>query len=88
MSSALIRGSEGTGRAREKKIENENCTILIPEGNSYCRLKSSARGPRFKVLSERLSIEIDILIRSPIQVLTEINAEAKCNRWFTVAVCH
>ena len=28
--------------------KNENCTILIPKGNSYCRRKSSARGPRFK----------------------------------------
>ena len=38
--------------------KNENCTILIPKGNSYCRSKCSARGPRFKVSSEGLSAEI------------------------------
>ena len=27
--------------------KNENCTISIPKGNSYCRRNSSARGPRF-----------------------------------------
>ena len=52
------------------EIENENCTILIPKGNSYCRRKSSARGPWFKVSSEGLSAEIDILLLSPIQVQT------------------
>ena len=35
-----------------KKIEN--CTILIRKGNSYCRRKSSARGPWFKVSFEGL----------------------------------
>ena len=62
----------------EKKIEkNENrkfkkmkIILYYPKGNSYCRRKSSARGPRFKVSSEGLSTEIDILIRSPIQVQT------------------
>ena len=49
-----------------KKIEY--CTILIPKGNSYCRHKSSARGPRFKVSSEGLSAKIGIPIWSPIQV--------------------
>ena len=49
----------------------ENCTILIPKGNSYCRHKSSARGPRVKVSSEGLSAEIDIPLRSPIQVQTK-----------------
>ena len=53
-----------------KKIEN--CTTLIPEGNSYCRRKSSARGPRFIVSSEGLSAEIDIPQRSPIQVQTKV----------------
>ena len=37
------------------KMKNENCTILIPKGNSYCLRESSARGPRFKVSSEGLS---------------------------------
>ena len=55
-----------------KKMKNENCTILIPKGNSYCRHKSSARGPRFKVSSEGLSAEIDIPQRSPIQVQTKV----------------
>ena len=54
-----------------EKNENENCTILIPEGNSYCRRKSSARGPRFKVSSEGLSAEIDIPQQSSIQVQTK-----------------
>ena len=45
--------------------------MLIPKGKSYCRRKSSGRGPRFKVLSEGLSTELDILIRSPIKVLIE-----------------
>ena len=54
-----------------KIMKIENCTMLIPMGNSYCRCKSSARGPRFKVSSEGLSTEKNILIRSPIKVLTE-----------------
>ena len=49
----------------------ENCTILIPKGNSYCRRNSSARGPRFKVSSEGLSAEIDIPLQSPIHVQTK-----------------
>ena len=32
--------------------------IFIPKGNSYCCRKSSARGPRFKVSSERQSAEL------------------------------
>ena len=44
-------------------------SLLIPNGNSYCRRKSSARGLRCKVSSEGLSAaEIDIPLRSPIQV--------------------
>ena len=35
------------------------------------RMKSSARGPRFKVSSDGLSTEIEVLIRSPIQEVTE-----------------
>ena len=54
----------------KKKIEN--CTILIPKGNSYCRLKSSARGLRCKVSSEGLSAEIDIPLQSPIQVQNNV----------------
>ena len=46
---------------------------LIPKGNSYCRRKSSARGPRFKVSSEGLSAEFDIPLRSPIQVQTKVD---------------
>ena len=51
-----------------KKMKIENCTILIPKGNSCCRRKSSARGLRFEVSSEGLSTEMDILIWSPNQV--------------------
>ena len=53
------------------KNEIENCTILISKGNSYCRRKSSARGPRFKVSSKGLSAESDILLQSPIHVQTK-----------------
>ena len=53
------------------KKKNENCTIIIPKENSYSRRKSSARVPRFKVLSEGLTAEIDIPLRSPIQVQTK-----------------
>ena len=53
--------------------KNEKCTILIPKGNSYYRYKSSARGPRFKVSLEGISVEIDILIWSPIQVQTWVD---------------
>ena len=35
------------GHKNEKKIEN--CTMLIPKGNAYCRRKSSARRPRFNM---------------------------------------
>ena len=51
--------------------ENENCTILIPKGNSYCCRKSSARKHWFKVSSEGPSTEIDIPLRSPIHVQTK-----------------
>ena len=67
-----------------KKIEN--CTILNPKGNSYCRRKNSARGPRFKV--EELLTEIDMLIQSHIQVQTEANvALPHFTRQLAVAVC-
>ena len=29
-------------KKKKKKKKIENCTILIPKGNSYCRCKSSA----------------------------------------------
>ena len=42
----------------------------------------------FKVLSEGLSAEIDILQRSPIQVQTEADvAYPHCTRQLAVAVC-
>ena len=46
-----------------KKMKIDNCTILIPKGNSYCRHNSSARGPPFKVSTEGLSEEIDIPVK-------------------------
>ena len=61
------------GRRLLKKKKIENCTILIPKGNSYCRCERSARGPRFKVSSEGLSAEIDIPQRSPIKVQTRVD---------------
>ena len=52
-------------------------------GNSYCRRKSSARGPWFKVSSEGLPTEIDILIPSNIQMtdvcLTPVYQAVDCN---------
>ena len=45
----------------------ENCTMLIPKGNSYCHPKRSTRGPWFQVSFKRLSPEIDLLIGSPFQ---------------------
>ena len=53
------------------ELKIENWTIIIPKGNSYCYRKSTARGPPFKVSSEGLSEEIDLLLRSPIQVQTK-----------------
>ena len=53
-----------------EKKKNENCTILISKGNSYCCRKSSVKEPWFIVSSEELSTEIDILILSPIQAQT------------------
>ena len=58
-------------RVDREENENENCTILIPKENSYCRFKNSVRGPRFKVSPKGLSAEIDIPLRSPIQVQTK-----------------
>ena len=55
----------------EKK--DENCTILIPKGNSFYRNKSSSRGPQFKVSSEGLSTEMYILIQSPIKIIIGAN---------------
>ena len=51
-----------------KKLKITKLHYINPKGNSYCCRKSSARGPWFKVSSEELSIEIDILMRSTIQV--------------------
>ena len=58
----------------KKNWKFENCTILIPKGNSYFRRKSSARGPRCKVSSEGLSTEIDTPIQSPIQVQLKVGS--------------
>ena len=48
---------------KKLKKKFETCTLLIPKVNSYCRRKSSARGPRPKVSSKGLSAEIDIPLR-------------------------
>ena len=58
-----------------KYAAHENCTIIIPKGNVYYSRQSSSRGPRLKVSSEEQSTEIDILIRSPIQVQNEANVD-------------
>ena len=55
------------------KNEKENYILFIQNGNSYCSRKSSARGTRYKVSSEGLTAEIDILIRSLIQVQTKVD---------------
>ena len=42
----------------KKKLKTENCTILIPKGNRYCRRKSSvSRGPTKKTKFTRQNIE-------------------------------
>ena len=58
----------------KKKKKKDNCTILIPRRNSYCWRKSSAKDLGLKYhLRDYLIPEIDIfiLIRLPIQVLTK-----------------
>ena len=67
----IHRSTQNISVSKRMKKNLKNSTILIPKGNWHCRRKSSARGPKFKVSSEGLSTEIDILIRSPIQVQTE-----------------
>ena len=52
---------------------NEICTVLIPKENQYCRLKRSVKGLWFKVSSERMSPEFDVLIRSPIKTQTKLD---------------
>ena len=54
--SSKVKTVLGVHTENDLKIEkkNENCTMLIPKGNSYCRRKSSTKGPRFKVSSEGL----------------------------------
>ena len=54
-------------------MKNDNFTVLIPKGNSYCHYKSRAMVYPSKISSERLSREIGILIQSPIQSLTELD---------------
>ena len=51
----------------KKKIEN--CTIS--KENFILSPQEQRQGPQFKVSSEELSPEIEILIWSPYQVLTE-----------------
>ena len=62
----------GKIKKRKEKL-NENCTLLISKGNSYCRHKSTARDPWFKVSFEGLSREIDILIQSSIKIQAEVD---------------
>ena len=52
-----------------------NYTVSSPEGNSYCCLERSTKGPRFKVSFKRQSPEIDKQIRSPI---TMLNSTVDC----------
>ena len=54
-------------------LKIENCSLLIPKGNSYCCRKSSATGLRVKVSYKGLSAEIDILLHSPIHVQTKVD---------------
>ena len=44
---AIRQKKQTNQKSKMKKNENENCTILIPKGNLYCCLKSSARRPVF-----------------------------------------
>ena len=56
-----------------KKLKKKNWKLhyINPKGKFILSPQEQHQGPRFKVSSDGLSTEIDILIRSPIQVLTE-----------------
>ena len=45
--------------------------LYNPKGKLILSLQVQRQGPRFKVSPKGLSKEIDILIQSPIQILTE-----------------
>ena len=55
------------------KIVMKNCTVLNTRGKSILSPLEKCQGPQFKVSSEGLSSEIDIIIQSPIQTQTKIN---------------
>ena len=58
------------GSWKWKKKKKENCTILI-KAKIILSPQEQCQGLRFRVSSQGLSTEIDIIIWSPIQVLTE-----------------
>ena len=43
-------------------MKNQNCPVLIPKGNSYCRLKRNTKGLSLKSHPKDKSLEIDIKI--------------------------
>ena len=62
--------------------------MLIPKGNSYCRRKSSTKDFGLKSHPKNFFSEIDILIWSSIQVLTEAAAAyLECTNQLTVLAC-
>ena len=66
------------------KMKNENCTILIPKGNSYCRRKSSARGPQFKVSSESQIWTCNLPVTSPTLYQLSFHCSRTIQSWLYV----
>ena len=75
-------------RSLELCASHSHSQSLCSIGLNVRVLGRSARGPRFKVSSEGLSAEIDIPLRSPIQVQTKADvAYPQRTRWLAVMVC-
>ena len=69
----------------KKKKKKRKSHYINPKGKFILLSQEQRQGPRLKVSFEGLSLEIHILIRSPIQVITE--AVVYCTWQLTVAVC-
>ena len=81
---ASLKRHKGPRKASEKW----RLHCINPKGNFILSPQEQRQGPRFKVSSERLSLEIDIhvLILSPIPTLTEPDNAQLCLQ-LTVSAC-
>ena len=68
---AKIQNREVNKEKKKWKLENWKLHYVNPKGKFILSLKDQRQGPWFKVSFEGPSSEIHILIRSPVQVLTE-----------------